>query len=328
MIASHDIADVAMAFWNGSIGARSAFLSGTLVRLIPLALIGTGLAIAFRAGVFNIGGEGQFLVGAVAATIMGLVSGDAPAPLAIAGALIASVIAGASWAAIAAVLRARFGVLEVISTIMLNFVAVDLVSFLVRGPLQEPTHVYPQTSSIADAAHLPIIVPGTRLHIGILLAVVASVGAWLLMTRTALGFRFRVVGASPSAARVSGRIDIARTSSFALMLSGALAGLAGGIEITGVTYALYENLSPGYGFSAIAVAILAGLNPLGVLLSAFGFAVLESGALGMQRDAGVPAVAANAIEAIVILAIVAWGAGARRTGWLRFRRPVSPGSSQ
>ncbi len=324
MTAPHDISEIALAFWNGSLGARSAVLSGTLVRMVPLALIGTGLAISFRAGVFNIGGEGQFLVGAIAATIVGLAARHAPSLLAIVAVLVASALAGALWAAIAAVLRARFGVLEVISTIMLNFVAVDLVSWLVRGPLQEPTHVYPQTSPIAETAHLPIIVPGARLHLGIVVALFVSLGGWFLMTRTATGFRFRVVGESPAAARISGRIDVSRSASIALMTSGALAGLAGGIEIAGVTWALYENLSPGYGFSAIAVAILARLNPLAVLASAFGFAVLETGALGMQRDAGVPAVVANAIEAVVILAIVAWGA--RRRGLLRFRRPDPHGA--
>jgi ABC-type uncharacterized transport system permease subunit len=319
MTAPHGIAEIALAFWNGSLGARSAVLSGTLVRMVPLALIGTGLAVSFRAGVFNIGGEGQLLVGAIAATVVGLVSGHTPSFLAVVAALAASVLAGATWAAIAAVLRARFGVLEVISTIMLNFVAVELVSFLVRGPLQEPTHVYPQTSAIAESAHLPIIVPGERLHLGIVLALFGSLAAWFLMTRTAAGFRLRAIGESPAAARISGRINVSRTASIALMTSGALAGLAGGIEITGVTWALYENLSPGYGFSAIAVAILARLDPRAVLASAFAFAVLETGALGMQRDAGVPAVVANAIEAVVILAIVAWGA--RRTGRFHVRRP-------
>jgi ABC-type uncharacterized transport system permease subunit len=303
-----DVREILFAFWHGSLGSTSALISGTLVRFIPLTLIGTGLAISFRAGVFNIGGEGQFLVGAIAATLVGLRTGHLPGLLAVSVTLAASILAGGAWAGVAAFLRARFGVLEVISTIMMNFVAADLVSYLVRGPLQEPTHVYPQTGPIAASARLPLLVPGSRLHVGLILALTVAALAWLLMARTATGFRLRAIGASPDAARVSGRINVEGVATLALVTSGALAGLAGGVEISGVTYALYDSLSPGYGFSAIAVAILAALNPIAVLLSAFVFAVLETGALGMQRDANVPAVVASAIEAMVILAIVGWNA--------------------
>ena len=300
-----DVAQLFDAFWRGSVGTASAFFSGTLVRAIPLALIGVGISIAFRAGVFNIGGEGQLLLGAVAATIVGLHL-DTSAIIMIPAALVAAAVGGAVWAGVAAFLRARFGVLEVISTIMLNFIAANLVSYLVRGPLQEPTRVYPQTEIIATAARLPRLWPTTRLHAGIVLALVVALAAWWLLARTAPGFRLRAAGASATAATVAGRIDVARVSFGALVMSGALAGLAGGIEVSGVTYALYENLSPGYGFSAIAVAILARLHPARVLLAALLFAVLETGALGMQRDAGVPSVVALALEAGIILVVVAF----------------------
>jgi len=308
-----DAVHVLEAFWRGSIGTASALVSGTLVRAVPLTLVGVGIAIAFRAGVFNIGGEGQLLVGAVAATLVGLnanVSGGSILVPVLA--LAAAAIAGAAWAGIAAFLRARFGVLEVISTIMLNFVAADLVSYLVRGPLQEPTHIYPQTEAIATSARLPRLIPQTRLHVGALIAVALAVACWWAISRTAAGFRLRAAGASPSAARVAGRIDVTRVAATALLTSGACAGLAGGVEVSGVTFGLYENLSPGYGFSAIAVAILARLHPLGILGSAFLFAALETGALGMQRDAGVPSVVASAVEALVILLVI--GAGSW-SGW-------------
>ena len=195
------------AFWRGSLGTSSAFFSGTLVRAIPLSIVGLSVALAFRAGVFNIGGEGQLLLGAVAAAVVGLHvterAGFGGVPLA----LLAAMIAGGTWAAIAAVLRARFGVLEVISTIMLNFVAVNLVSFLVRGPLQEPTHIYPQTELIAASARLPRLWTETRLHFGVVIAMAAGLGVWWFVSRTAAGFRLRAVGASPAAARVTGRID-------------------------------------------------------------------------------------------------------------------------
>ena len=313
---THDAAAVATAFWRGSVGTTSAFFSGTLVRAVPLALLGAGLCIAFRAGVFNIGGEGQLMIGAVATTIVGL--SPSLGPLHVVLALVAGAAGGAAWAAIAAVLKRRFGVLEVISTIMLNFVAANLVAWLVRGPLQEPTGVYPQTELIAVPARLARLSPGSRLHVGLFLALAACVAAWWLLRETAAGFRIRAVGASPSAAAIVGRVDVPRVAARALIVSGALAGLAGGIEVTGVTYALYENLSPGYGFSAIAVAILAGLRPQLVPLSALLFAVLETGALGMQRDAGVPSAVASALEAVVILATLALGASITR------RQPTSP----
>ena len=309
-----DLAQVAEAFWRGSFGSAHAFLSGTLVRAIPLTLIGVGIALAFRAGVFNIGGEGQFLLGAVAAAIVGLAM-PAPGPLPVVVALAAAAAAGGAWAAIAALLRSRFGVLEVISTIMLNFVALNFVSYLVRGPLQEPTGVYPQTDPIAVAARLPRLWEATRLHAGLFLALSAAAGAWWLLARSATGFRLRAAGASPSAAAVSGRIDVGRVTVGALAASGALAGLAGGVEVSGVTYVLYENLSPGYGFAAIAVAILARLRPEWVPVSAVFFAGLEAGALGMQRDAGVPSVVALALEAAVILMVVALGGVSRLASW-------------
>ena len=312
-----DALQILDAFWRGSVGSGSAFLNGTLVRAIPLMIIGVGISLAFRAGVFNLGGEGQLLLGGIAASIVGLYAAvfGAATPLV---ALAAGAMAGGLWAGIAAVLRVRFGVLEVISTIMLNFVALNLVSFLVRGPLQEPTRIYPQTSSIASSAQLWVIVPYSRLHFGIVVAVGVAVAAWWVLARTAAGFRLRVVGASATAAVVTGRVDVSRVTTLALVASGALGGLAGGIEVTGVTYALYENLSPGYGFSAIAVAILARLHPLRVIGTALLFAILETGALGMQRDAGVPAVVATALEAIAIL-IVVGASGEGRWRWKRQR---------
>jgi ABC-type uncharacterized transport system permease subunit len=307
---TNDALVVATAFWNGSFGTPSAFFSGTLVRAIPLALIGVGLCIALRAGVFNIGAEGQLMAGAIAATVAGL--NQSLGPFQVMFAVVAGAVGGAGWAGIAALLKRKYGVLEVISTIMLNFVAANLVAYLVRGPLQEPTAVYPQTELISASARLARFAPGTRLHLGILLAAAACAVAWWFLRETAAGFRVRAVGASPSAAAVVGRVDVGRVTARALIVSGALAGLAGGVEVTGVTYALYENISPGYGFSAIAVAILAGLRPNFVPLTALLFAALETGALGMQRDAGVPSVVASALEAVVILATLVIGSGVVR----------------
>ena len=313
------------AIWNGSFGSFYSLTSGTLVRSTPLLLTGLSVALAFRAGIFNIGAEGQLLVGAAAAALVGLTLGRSAGALALVPELLAGVLAGALWAGIAAVLRARFRVLEVISTILLNFVALYLVGYLVRGPMQEPLHIYPQSQSLAPAARLPRILPGSRLHAGFLIAVVVCIGFWWFMRFTAEGFRWRVVGANPAAARSAGQIDDERTMMRAFLVSGALAGLAGAIELTGVTYALYENLSPGYGYTGIAVALLARLQPAAVLPSALLFGGLEAGATAMQRDAGIPSAVAAVIEAVIILvAIAVWSAPVRPT--LR-RTPDAPDES-
>jgi general nucleoside transport system permease protein len=299
------LGDALRALFSGAFGSWYAFGSGTLVRATPLILTGLAVAIAFRGGVFNIGADGQFIVGAAAATAAALNMSSLPMAVLLPAVLVAGGIAGAMWASIAAILRTRFQVLEVISTLMLNFVAAYLVSYLVRGPLQEPTHIYPQTTAIAAAARLPRFGDVTRLHAGFAIAVVACLIAWWVIGQTASGFRLRAVGANPRAASSAGLIDVSRVTTRAFLVSGALAGLAGAIEVTGVTFALYENISPGYGFTAIAVALLARLNPAAVIVTGIVFGALESGAAAMQRDAGVPSVAVSVAEALIILVLVA-----------------------
>jgi len=283
-------------------GEALALVSDVLVRATPLALTGLAVAIAFRGGVWNIGADGQFLAGATLAAWIGVMLGATHAALPLA--LLTGAAAGAAWAGIAGILRSRFGVLEVISTIMLNFVAAFGVSYLVRGPLQEPTHVYPQTSSIGTAAELPVLVPGTRIHAGVLIALALTIAAWWAMRHTAAGFRLRATGANPFAARSAGLVDAERVTMRAFLLSGALAGLAGAVEVCGVTYALYENLSPGYGYTAIAVALLARLNPIGTFVAAILFGALEVAASALQREAAIPSTTATVVEATVILAVI------------------------
>jgi len=302
------------ALLRGSIGSWYAIGSGTLVRATPLILTGLAVAVAFRAGVFNIGAEGQFLVGAAGGAAVALTSSALPSVLLIPGILIVGAIAGSSWAWIAAALRARFHVLEVISTIMLNFIAAYLVSYLVRAPMQEPTHIYPQTATIGMAARLPRFGATTRLHVGFAIAVLACLMVWWLTRHTAGGFRLRAVGANPRAARAAGQIDVERVTSRAFLASGALSGVAGAIEVCGVTYALYENISPGYGYTAIAVALLARLNAAAVVLTGVLFGALEAGATAMQRDAGVPSVVVSVVEAGVIHAVVAADRARAREG--------------
>jgi len=310
-LAGYDASAALAALWQGAFGSWYALTSATLVRAVPLIIIGLGIALAFRGGALNIGADGQFYAGAIAATWVGLHVAARPAPIAIVAVLAAATLAGMAWIAVPVLLKFRFGVLEVISTLLLNFVAEALVSLMVQGPLQERQHIYPQSDSIAEAARLPVL-PGTRLHAGFALALVTAVVVWHLFARTYWGFKLRAVGAGARAAEISGRIDARRISVVALLGSGALAGLAGGVEVSGVSYALFQNLSPGYGFTAIAVALLARLHPLGVVATGILFGALEAGAGAMQRDAGVPAVAVYVVEAVVILVVLLVDVGQRR----------------
>ena len=299
-----DVTRAARALVSGSFGSWYAFGSGTLVRATPLILTGLAVALAFQSGVFNIGAEGQFLTGAAAASAIALasVATHLPGWALIVGLLLGGGVAGAAWAWIAAELRARFRVLEVISTILLNFVAAYLVSFLVRGPLQEPTHIYPQTESFAVAARLPRFGSEHSASCRLcdrVLGLLWSAGGCCATRRR--GFALASPERIRMRAKSAGGIDVRRVTTRAFVLSGALAGLAGAVEVSGVTYALYENISPGFGYTAIAVALLARLNALAVVVTGILFGALEAGATAMQRDAGVPSVVVSIVEASVIL---------------------------
>ena len=313
-LGGYDPVAAARALIGGSFGSRSALLSITLVRSVPLILTGLAVALAFRAGVWNIGAEGQLYGGAIAAVWVGLSVEGAPAWLAVPSVMLAAALAGAGWALVPTLMKLRLGVGEVITTILMNFVGIYLAAYVVHGPLQESRGVFPQTDQIAAAARLPTLLPGTRLHVGFALALALAAGLAVFLGRTRLGFQVRAVGASNEAARVAGRIDAHRVVLLSFLGSGALAGLAGGVEVAGVTHALYEGLSPGWGYTAIAVALLAGLNPLAVVGTGLLFGALEAGAGAMQRDAGIPAVWVIAVEAIIILAVLAMDQ-LRRRDW-------------
>ena len=317
--AGFDAGPALASLWLGAFGSWDAFTSATLVRAVPLIIIGLGIAVAFRGGALNIGAEGQFYAAAIAATWVGLNIGSLPAIVATTLLLLAAAIAGLLWVVVPVWLKLRFGVLEVISTLLLNFVAVLLVGFMVQGPLQERARIYPQSDAIAEAARLALL-PGSRLHAGLGIALVGGLILWFIFARTLWGFQLRAVGLGPRAAEVSGRIDSQRLGAMALLISGAVAGLAGGVEVSGVSYALFQNLSPGYGFTGIAVALLGGLHPIGVIVAGVLFGALQAGAGAMQREAAVPAVAVHVVEAVII--IVALLATAPRGGWTGVRGAV------
>ena len=300
----------ALAF--GAFGDRLA-IESTLLRMGPLLLAGLGVSLAFRCGVWNIGSEGQLYLGALAATALATrMLPGASAGVALPLVILAGVLAGGLWGGIAAWLRVRRGVSEVLSTILLNFVAILLVAWAVHGPLQELSGAYPQSDVFPAPARLGRLPGLGRVHAGLVLAFALPAAVWLLLFRTAAGLRLRAVGFSPAAARYAG-ISPERETVRVLLLSGALAGLAGALEVAGVTGRLFENLVSGYGFTAIAVALLARLHPLGVWPAALFFAALATGSGAMQRVAGVPSVTVQVIEGLVIFFSVGWAFG-RRSG--------------
>ena len=303
--AGYDVSGAARAALDGAFGSGFAIVSATLKRTTPILMLGLAVAVAFRAGVLNIGADGQFLAGASAACALGLAVGSSAGGAVIVAEVVIGAIAGGCWAGIAAVLKRRFGVMEVVSTLLLNFVAINLAGFLVRGPLQEPTGAYPQSGALDPVARLPLLIRGQRLHIGFVLAILLAAGLWWFFRNTAAGFRVRATGASRTAAEAAGLIDVNLVQFRALVVSGAIAGLAGACEVTGVTFALYEGLSPGYGYTAIAVALLGGLNPLGIVASATLFGALGAGADAMQRNADVPAEFSAVAAALVVLGMLA-----------------------
>ncbi|HYH08374.1 MAG TPA: ABC transporter permease [Thermoanaerobaculia bacterium] len=276
---------------SGSVGSRFA-LEGTLLKSVPLLLTGLCVAIAFRAGVWNIGAEGQFIVGALAALLA--------SPYGVVASLLAAMLAGAAWASLATAMRLWRNAPEVLTTILLNFTAVHLLGWCVNGPLRERAAQYPQTDEAAAA--LPVL---GGLHAGVFVAIAASVIGWWLLYRTAEGLRLRATGFNPFAAEWAG-VNVRAQLARAMAISGAAAGLAGGIELLGVTHRLFERFASGYGYAGIAVALLAQLHPLAIIVSAFFFGALATGAGDLQRTANISAAVATFGQAVVILLLLAF----------------------
>ena len=286
-----------LALIAGSVGSAAAW-TATLLKTAPLLFTGLAVAIAFRCGTWNIGAQGQLAIGALCATALATrVWPGGPALLLAPAVILAGALGGALLGALAGALRARRGVSEVISTILLNFIALELVSLAVHGPLQELSGAYPKSDPLPEAALLPRL---ARIHLGVPAALLCAGLVWGLLFRTALGFRMRAVGSSAQAARFAG-ISPEQHGWLALAIGGGLAGIAGACEVAGVTSQLYEGIAPGTGFTAIAVALLARLNPLAVIPSALFFGALEAGAGAMQRAVGVPSVATQVVQGAVIV---------------------------
>ncbi len=294
------------AYWalvRAAFGSVNGFAE-TMVKASPLMLAGLGIAVAFRARFWNIGAEGQIYAGGILAAVVGIyLTGLSPVvhlPLT----LLAGIAGGALYGLIPGFLKARLRVNEVITTLMLNHLTILLTGYLVHGPMRDKTSGITISPQLSPAAWLPIIVPRTRFHLGIPLAIGVAILLHWLLNKTVLGYQIRAVGENRRAARVAG-IPVERTIIWAMVLSGALAGLAGMAEVAGVQHRLVDEFSPGYGFLAIAVALLGDLQPLGVVLAAILFAALLNGADAMQRAASVPVPVIFVIEGLVIIFVAA-----------------------
>lgn len=290
---------VLAALWEGAFG-NLVNLASTLVIFVPLALMGVGVALAFRAGFFNIGAEGQYWMGAIAATWLGIMGAGWPRAVHVLIVLAGAAAAGALYGLIPAVLKAYRGAHEVITTMMLSYVAVAFGHYLIeKGPLMMPGPV-PESAPVAASATLPILVPTTELSWGLFFALAGVVAGAALLYRTRWGFSMQILGKNPRAARLAG-LSVPMLTVGSLMVSAALAGLAGGLQIAGVSHQLFDSFANQYGYTAIVVALLARNNPWGVIPAALLFAGLQNGAGSMQMNANIPAQLAFVIQGLIVL---------------------------
>jgi simple sugar transport system permease protein len=312
------------AILDGAFGTGDR-IAATAVRATPLLLVGAGITIAFRASVINIGGEGQIIAGALLSTAVALWIPGTPKILLIPLVVLAGLIGGGIWGAIPGVLKAYASVNEILSTIMLNIVAIQLMNYLLRGPMIDPIEVgtsrIPQTQRLTDNAALPTLIEGSRLHLGVPIAVIAAVIVYIMLFRTPLGFRLRAVGHNPDAARAAG-ISVEKNIVSALGLSGALSGLAGVILVFGseslrlVTDGGSAGFTGSAGFNGIVAALFGGLHPLWTIPSSFLFGSLLTGATELQRELQIPNALAIALNGLIVLFVVS---SDRVRGWLDAR---------
>ncbi|MEE2710723.1 MAG: ABC transporter permease [Gemmatimonadota bacterium] len=310
ILSGYDAVLAVAALIDGALGS-SYSLGETFLRSCPLILTGLAVSVAFRCGLWNIGAEGQFLMGALVAAGTAPFFVAWPNYMATPALLLSGVVAGALWGGIAGYLKIERHVPEVISTIMLNFVAIQLVGYAVHGPLIEASGQFPQSDPLAEGIRLSRWLPPTRLHTGFILAVCCTGLIWLVLFRTVFGYRIRAVGLNSEAARSAG-IDTRASMVQTMCLSGGLAGLAGAVELSGVTYRIFEQFGGGYGYTAIGVALLARLHPGAVIPAALLFGALATGASGMQRVAGVSSGLVYIIQALILLFVVMAAAYERR----------------
>jgi ABC-type uncharacterized transport system permease subunit len=292
------------ALFEGAVGSRYGF-GEMLLSTTPLLFSGLAVAFAFHCGLFNIGVEGQLTMGGMAAAVVGFAVHGLPPLIHVTLALTAGAIAGGIWGGIPGYLKAKLGVHEVINTIMLNFIAFAITSYLVGpyGPLTASVQL-PASPMILDSARLPRFWEGTRLTAGIFIALGAAFVVWIILWHTRLGYRIRAVGLNSRAAEYAG-INIAYHLTTSMAISGALGGLAGAVEVLGIHYRFYDSFSPGYGFDAIAIALVGQLHPLGVTAASLFFGFLRAGAILMQQEAQVPRDIIFIVSGVIIFLMAA-----------------------
>jgi len=284
---------------QGSVGGVRE-IGETLVRSTSLILTGLAIGFAFRCRLWNIGAEGQLYFGAIGAVVIALTAVGQIPVFGVIIAIIFGAIFGGAWAAIAGLLKSRLGVNEIIVTIMLNFIAILFVDFLVRGGPLQAVGFEPQTELIPLTAQLPMLIEGTRLHAGFLLAIGAAILVYLILFKSKLGFSLRATGVNPKAASYAG-IDIKKSILITIIISGAIAGVAGAALVQGVNDRLLPHISPGYGFIAIVIALLGREHPLGIVFVAVFFGALMSGANLMYQTMGIPVAIAGTLQALVLI---------------------------
>jgi simple sugar transport system permease protein len=291
------------AMYSGAFGSWKAF-SASLVKATPLIFTGLATVIAFRAKIWNIGQEGQLYAGAIVAyAAYRLFDGFPPLVLTVA-VLLGAILGGALWGAIAAVIKARFGVEVLITSIMLNYIIIYILSWLVSSPWKDPATYYRQSPLIAEAAQFPPLITGTRIHLGFLIALLAAVALFILLEKTPLGYEIRAAGHNPVALSFQGT-SFVRILLIVMLISGALAGLAGVGELFGIHHRLRADISLGYGYTGIAIAVLANLQPLMVVPAAIFLGGLINGSSNLQIVTGVPSAITDVIQAVVLLFLLA-----------------------
>jgi general nucleoside transport system permease protein len=296
---------------QGAFGSPKA-LSETAVWATPYIFASLGVAIGFKAGLFNIGVEGQLSLGAVVAALIGyglpkLVGGSIPNYIHLPLAILGGMLAGGLWAAIPGWLKARFGSHEVINTIMMNYIALNLTSYLLNGPMKDPNpiNVVARTPQIAVSARIAqIFSGGLRVHWGFVIALLLAVVVWWLLWKTTLGYEIRTAGTNPQAAKYAG-MNVQRTIILSMFMSGMLAGLAGAIEVTGLNYRHELGFSTGYGFDAIAISLLAKNNPIGIILASILFGAMRNGATRMQFLTQIPTDVISVIQGLILFFVSA-----------------------
>lgn len=279
-------------------------IANTLTKMSPMLLAGLAVILPLRAGLFNIGGEGQIYIGGLFATIAALSVPDMPAVIGIPMIMLSAMIGGALWAIIPGYLRAYKGINEVIVTLLMNFIAIHIISYAVAGPMLANGAPYPYSEEVAEQFWLPILMSQTDTHMGVLVGIMFAICLAFWLKHTPAGFRMNLIGENANAARYGG-VNTKRQMVIAMAIGGAMAGLAGGIEVIGLKYRLFHMFSNGYGYDGIVVAFLAGLNPILAPVSAFFLAGLSAGGGMMQRAVGVDSSVVEAIQGLVVLFVAA-----------------------